>query len=129
MRAALCRIALASVVAANVHAADLGSKGGPEPRNIDEIAAVLRSDPYDLELLISYGTSKGGSGGHLALALRDELPDDDLVYSANYYADRTPEHEKDFYTADLHDGDPEEGVPVEDLFVPRRQGVVRPRFR
>jgi hypothetical protein len=101
MRAALCRIALASVVAANVHAADLGSKGGPEPRNIDEIAAVLRSDPYDLELLISYGTSKGGSGGHLALALRDELPDDDLVYSANYYADRTPEHEKDFYTADL----------------------------
>jgi hypothetical protein len=76
-------------------------QGRPEPRNIDEIAAVLRSDPYDLELLISYGTSKGGSGGHLALALRDELPDDDLVYSANYYADRTPEHEKDFYTADL----------------------------
>jgi hypothetical protein len=57
--------------------------------------------PYDLELLIRYGTSKGGSAGHLALALRGELPDDDLVYSANFYANRTPEHERGFYTANL----------------------------
>jgi hypothetical protein len=32
----------------------------------------LRQDPYDLELLISFGTSKGGSAGHLALALREQ---------------------------------------------------------
>ena len=82
-------------------AADFGSQGGPEPANIDEIADVLRQDPYDMELLISFGTSKGGSAGHLALAIRDEAPGDDMVYSANFYADRTPEHEKDFYTADL----------------------------
>ena len=79
----------------------LRNPGGPEPANIDEIANVLRQDPYDLELLISYGTSKGGSAGHLALAIRDQAPGDDMVYSANFYADRTPEHEKDFYTDDL----------------------------
>ena len=39
--------------------------------NIGDIASVLREDPYDMELLISYGTSKGGSAGHLALAIRD----------------------------------------------------------
>jgi hypothetical protein len=52
-------------------------------------------------LLISYGTSKGGSAGHLALAIRDQATGDDLVYSANFYADREPAHEKDFYTGDL----------------------------
>ncbi len=82
-------------------AADFGTKGGQEPANIDEIANVLRQDPYDLELLISYGTSKGGSAGHLALAIRDRVPGDDLVYTANFYADRTPEHAKGFYTDDL----------------------------
>ena len=29
------------------------------------------------------------------------MPGDDLVYSANFYADRTPEHEKGFYTDTL----------------------------
>jgi len=87
--------------AAGARAADFGSKGGPEPANIDEIAGVLRQDPYDLELLISFGTSKGGSAGHLALSLRDQAPGDDLVYSANFYADRAPKHEKGFYTDDL----------------------------
>ena len=82
-------------------AADFGSRHGPEPANIDEIASVLRQDPYDMELLISYGTSKGGSAGHLALALRDKAHGDDLVYSANFYADRASEHEQGFYTADL----------------------------
>jgi hypothetical protein len=53
-------------------------------------------------LLISYGTSRGGSAGHLALAIRDRSSgDDDTVYSANFYADRTRKHEKDFYTDDL----------------------------
>jgi len=87
--------------AANVAAADFGTKGGPEPANIDEIVDVLRQDAYDMELLISYGTSKGGSAGHLALAIRDQAPDDDLVYTANFYADRAPKHAKGFYTNDL----------------------------
>jgi len=87
--------------AAEVGAADFGTKGGPEPANIDDIATVLRQDPYDMELLISYGTSKGGSAGHIALAIRDQVPGDDLVYSANFYADRTPKHAKGFYTDDL----------------------------
>jgi len=82
-------------------AADFGTRGGPAPANVDEIANILRQDPYDLELLISYGTSKGGSAGHLALAIRDQAPGDDLVYSANFYADRKAEHEKHFYTDDL----------------------------
>ena len=101
MKAAFsCAMALL-VFAADAAAADFGTKGGPEPANIDEIANVLRQDPYDMELLISYGTSKGGSAGHLALAIRDQAPGDDLVYSANFYADRAPEHAKGFYTDDL----------------------------
>lgn len=82
-------------------AADFGSRGGPEPANIEKIARELRQDPYDLELLISFGTSKGGSAGHLALAVRDGAPGDDLVYSANFYADRSPEHAEGFYNKDL----------------------------
>ena len=91
----------ALMFAADVAAADFGTKGGPEPANIDEIANVLRQDPYDMELLISYGTSKGGSAGHLALAIRDQAPGDDLVYTANFYADRAPKHARGFYTDDL----------------------------
>jgi hypothetical protein len=87
--------------ASHAVAADFGSPGGAEPANIDEITNVLRQDAYDLELLVSFGTSKGGSAGHLALAIRDQAPGDDLVYSANFYADREPEHAKDFYTDDL----------------------------
>jgi hypothetical protein len=82
-------------------ASGFGTKGGPEPANIDEIEGILRQDPYDLELLISFGTSKGGSAGHLALAIRDQAPDDDLVYSANFYADRSTEHAVGFWTDDL----------------------------
>jgi hypothetical protein len=93
--------ATALVFAADAVAADFGTKGGPEPANIDEIATVLRQDSYDMELLISYGTSKGGSAGHLALAIRDPSSADDLVYTANFYADRAREHDKGFYTDDL----------------------------
>ncbi len=82
-------------------AADFATRGGPEPDNINAIADVLRQDPYDMELLISFGTSKGGSAGHLALSLRDQASGDDLVYSANFYADRSPAHEKHFYTDEL----------------------------
>jgi hypothetical protein len=92
---------LVAVAPGVVAAADFGTRGGPDPANVDEIADVLRQDPYDMELLISYGTSKGGSAGHLALAIRDQVPGDDTVYSANFYADRTPKHEKGFYTDDL----------------------------
>jgi hypothetical protein len=101
MKAAVWCAVTALVFAADVAAADFGTKGGPEPANIDEIVNVLRQDPCDMELLISYGTSKGGSAGHLALAIRDQAPGDDLVYSANFYADRAPEHAKGFYTDDL----------------------------
>lgn len=92
---------LAMLTLGGAAAADLGIRGGPEPANIDAVAQSLRSDGYDLELMISYGTSKGGSAGHLALAIRDEVAGDEIVHSANFYADRAPEHEKDFYTADL----------------------------
>lgn len=61
---------------------------------------MLREEPYDLELLISYGTSKGGSAGHLALAIRGE-GGEETVHSANYYADRAPEHAMGRYTAEL----------------------------
>ncbi|MCC7228656.1 MAG: hypothetical protein IT507_18420, partial [Burkholderiaceae bacterium] len=78
-----------------------GVDGGAEPANIDALNALLREDPYDLELLISFGTSKGGSAGHIALAVRGEIPGDDLVYSANFYADRARKHESGRYTRDL----------------------------
>ena len=61
---------VALVFATELVAAEFGSKGGPEPANIDAIFERLRKDPYDLELLISFGTSKGGSAGHLALGIR-----------------------------------------------------------
>src|SRR4051812_35005527 len=93
-------IAATFVLMTNVEAADLGTPGGPLPANINEVAEVLHRNPYDLELLISFGTSKGGSAGHLALAIREPGSRDDTVYSANFYADRAPEHEERFYTAD-----------------------------
>jgi hypothetical protein len=94
-------VVAALVCAINAVAADFGSRGGPAPANIDRMATLLRNDSYDLELLISFGTSKGGSAGHLALSFRDGARGDDLVYSANFYADRRPEHDSGFYTADL----------------------------
>ncbi len=99
MKRLLCAVALAWVAAAP--AADFGVPGGPLPPDLAEVARTLRQDPYDMELLISYGTSRGGSAGHLALALRDEIPGDDLVYSANFYADRDPAHEGSHYTDEL----------------------------
>jgi hypothetical protein len=102
VRAAAAWCAAAVLMCAPLaQAADFGSPGGPPPANIDATAQTLRQDPYDLELLISYGTSKGGSAGHLALAIREPGRADDTVYSANFYADRETEHAKDFYTDDL----------------------------
>ncbi len=99
LRAWLVVAALALAPASN--AAEFGSPGGPLPSNLGEIAATLRQDPHDLELLVSFGTSKGGSAGHLALAVRDDAAGDDLVYSANFYADRDPKHAEHHYTDDL----------------------------
>ncbi|RDK07674.1 hypothetical protein [Cupriavidus lacunae] len=99
-------ILIAVLLSEGAVAAAFGNKDGFEPANIDEIANLLRDDPYDLELLISFGTSKGGSAGHIALAIRDDVPGDDLVYSANFYADRTREHERGYYTTNLMIGIP-----------------------
>ncbi len=108
MRLATWLLAVAMLLPDATLAADFGSQGGPEPVNIDQIADVLHEDPYDLELLISFGTSKGGSAGHIALGIRGEASGDDLVYSANFYADRTPQHEKAFYTDNLMIGIPKQ---------------------
>jgi len=101
MKGAVWALLAMLAYAVPVAAADFGTRGGPPPANVEAIADVLRQDPYDLELLISYGTSKGGSAGHLALAIRGLIPADDIVYSANFYADRAPKHEESFYTDDL----------------------------
>jgi len=98
---ALAAMATAMAIAAAAQAADFGVPGAPPPENLADVVRTLRQEPYDMELLISYGTSKGGSAGHLALALRDEIPGDDVVYSANFYADRDPAHEGRHYTAEL----------------------------
>ena len=82
-------------------AADFGSKGGAEPANLNIFSDFLRQDPYDVELLISYGTSKRGSAGHLALGIRDDDAGEERVYSANFYADRASKHASGFYTGDL----------------------------
>jgi hypothetical protein len=87
-------------------AADFGARGGPPPANIEAITEVLRQDAVDMELLISFGTSKGGSAGHLALALRDPARRDDTVYSANFYADRSRKHEQGFYIDELMEAVP-----------------------
>jgi hypothetical protein len=96
----LIALLIGAGLAFSASAAGFGEPGGPEPVNIAEVGETLRRDPYDLELMISFGTSKGGSAGHLALAIRDGAPDD-FVYSANFYADRSEEHAKGFYNADL----------------------------
>jgi hypothetical protein len=92
---------VAAFSAGQAPAAEFGMPGGPEPRNLVDVMGRLRQDAYDMELLISFGTSKGGSAGHLALALREPDEPDDWVYSANFYADRAEEHAQGRYTAEL----------------------------
>jgi hypothetical protein len=87
--------------AAAAAGAEFGTRGGGEPANIEDMARALQQDPYDLELLISYGTSGGGSAGHMALAIRSPSTGDETVYSANFYADRSRKHAQGYYTADL----------------------------
>ena len=102
-----CCLGLA-LIAAGAAAADearFGQPGGPQPANLQAVGDFLRRDAYDLELLISFGTSKGGSAGHLALAIRDDgdgaeagTGGGERVYSANFYADRAEKHASGFYT-------------------------------
>jgi len=70
MIARACCVLIALLFASGAAAADFGTRDGPEPANIDEISDFLQRDRYDMELLISFGTSKGGSAGHIALAIR-----------------------------------------------------------
>ena len=91
----------AALGAAGAMAADFGTPGGPEPANLASVMDRLRQDPYDVELLISFGTSKGGSAGHFAIALREPEEADDWVYGANFYADRSEKHASGYFTADL----------------------------
>ena len=129
MRLVAWCVTAGALFAGHAAAADFGTPGGPPPANIEEITGILRQDLYDIELLISYGTSKGGSAGHLALAIRDQAPGDDMVYSANFYADRNPAHREGLLHRRSHGPDPEEGVPLRDDLVARPQGLVRPRLR
>jgi hypothetical protein len=95
-------LALAALLAATLCAeAGFGEPGGTLPAELDTAYAELRAHPYEMQLLLSFGTSKGGSAGHLALALREPGADDDIVYSANFYADRSPRHAQGFYTQAL----------------------------
>ena len=75
--------------------------GGPPPANLEEVARALDGEGSALELLLSFGTSKGGSAGHLAVAVRDPLATEALVYSANFYADRDPLHDAHYYNREL----------------------------
>ena len=65
MRLVAWCVTAGALFAGHAAAVDFGTPGGPPPANIEEITGILRQDPYDIELLISYGTSKGGSAGHL----------------------------------------------------------------
>ena len=92
-------LAAALLAHALAGAAAFGEPDGPLPGRLDDAFEQLHQDPYQMELLISFGTSKGGSAGHLALALRDG--DDETVWSANFYADRDPKHAEGLYTDEL----------------------------
>src|SRR6187549_2891848 len=106
MRTKACHLLALLLIVWGAAAADFGTRGGAEPRNIDELSALLQQDRYGMELLISFGTSKGGSAGHLALAIRNDVSGDETVYSGNFFADRAPEHATGFYNADLMIGVP-----------------------
>lgn len=97
----LALLAGIALLAPPLLAAPLGHPAAEEPAGIDAVLGTLRETPYDLEMLISFGTSKFGSAGHLAMAVRDGAPGDDLVYSANFYADGKPDHVANHYTEEL----------------------------
>jgi hypothetical protein len=82
-------------------AAGFAVPGGEEPGNLAGSRRLLEADGATMELMLSFGTSKGGSAGHLALALRDDATGEERVHSANFYADRQPGRARDFYVGAL----------------------------
>ena len=48
-------LAAALALATGASAAEFATKGGAAPANIQETSAVLRNDPYDLELVVERG--------------------------------------------------------------------------
>lgn len=101
MRGMLTAALAFAVCLGSLSAAPFGHPEGPLPGNLEEAYGQSRQQDYAVELLISFGTSSFGSAGHLAVAIKDMADGDDLVYSANFYADKDPEHEKHNYAADL----------------------------
>ena len=97
----IAALAVALWAAHSVAAAETAVPGAGTPANMRDVMAQLRRDAADLELLLSYGTSKGASAGHLAVAASGQFPEDALVYSANFYADRAAKHAGHFHTDDL----------------------------
>ena len=91
----------APLLTGTLRASEFAAPGGPLPGKLTEALETLRQARYDLELLISFGTSKGGSAGHLALAIHDAASGEEPVYSANFYADRDAKHDQRFYTEAL----------------------------
>ena len=94
---ALALAAFVLILHPRARGAEFATPEGPLPANLMAVRQALDETRADLELLLSFGTSKGGSAGHIAVAVRDEAGGDDPVYSANFYADRDPEH-ADRYT-------------------------------
>ena len=90
--------AAVALCTAGAWAADFATPGGPEPAGLREVREAFDAQPASLELLLSFGTSKAGSAGHLAVSLRDDATATDTVYSANFYADRDPKHAAAYYT-------------------------------
>ena len=95
---ALCTTTLLLTLSLSL-AAPFGFPAGPEVEKVDEVFDVLLKDNYQAELLLSFGTSSKGSAGHLALSVREG--NKEMVYSANFYADRDPAHAKGHYTEKL----------------------------
>jgi hypothetical protein len=97
----LLRVFVAFAFSLSAGAAEFATPRGPEPPNLSTLSALLAADGATLELMLSFGTSKGGSAGHLALGLRDEASGEERVHSANFYADRDPQHMRDFHGSPL----------------------------
>lgn len=76
-------VAIVLALAPAARAADPGWPGGPAPAGLDALFATLRADPYDLELLLGFGTGPGVAAGSLAIARRDGAAGDDAVYPVN----------------------------------------------
>jgi len=73
-----------------------GFPNGPEISGVDSVQSLVLSDSYEAELLLSFANHSKGSAGHLALSVREPGTALETVYSANFYADRKPEHEQSY---------------------------------